>query len=75
MQKKSQADHVTEELGIQSQYDREKVSLPGIKTLHEKSTTEIAESLAIILKSRMGIVEMNYKVGEFIELVTIPLNR
>ena len=75
MQLKSQADHVTQEMGVQSQYDREKISLPGIKTLHEKSTTEIAESLAIILKSRMGIVEVNYRVGEYIELVTIPLNR
>ena len=75
MQKKTQADHVAEEMGVVTEYDREKVSLPGVKTLHNQSTQEIAEALAIILKSRMGIVEMNYKVGEYIELVTIPLNR
>ena len=75
MQLRTQQDHVTQELGVQSQYDREKVSLPGIKQLHEKSTSEIAEALAIILKSRSGIVEINYKVGEYLELVTIPTNR
>jgi len=47
----------------------ERIAFPGIKLLHEKPTAEIAEALAMALKSRSNVVELRYKVGEFIELI------
>jgi len=59
---------VTEEVGFKEETLKEKVAFPGIKTLHEKSTAEIADALAMALKSRANIRELHYKVGEYIEL-------
>ena len=75
MQKRTQEDHVVEELGVQPEYDIERVSVPGVNKLHEKSTQEIGEVLALVLKSRPGVVELHYKVGEFVEIKTLRLNR
>lgn len=68
MQKQNQADHVTEEMGFRPETIKEQIAFPGIKTLHEKPTTEIAEALALALRSRANVLELRYKVGEFIEL-------
>ena len=68
MQKSSQQDHVTEEMGYKPEVIVERIAFPGIKTLHEKPTAEIAEALALALRSRQNVVEVRYKIGEFIEL-------
>ena len=68
MQKQNQADYVTEEMGFKPEVVQEKIVFPGIKQLHEKPTAEIAEALAMALKSRSGIIELRYKVGEYIEV-------
>jgi hypothetical protein len=52
MQKRTQADHVTEELGVQEEFDTEEIHSPGIGKLHEKSIQDMAEILALAIKSR-----------------------
>ena len=69
MQKNTQADHVTEDIGYKADTLVERVAFPGIKLLHEKPAAEIADALAMVLKSRTNIVELHYRIGEFIELV------
>ena len=68
MQKQTQADHVAEEMGYKPTLQKEQIAFPGIKLLHERPTAEIAEALALALKSRGNVIELRYKVGEFIEL-------
>jgi hypothetical protein len=68
MQKQTQADHVTEEMGFIPDVKTERIAFPGIKTLHEKPSAEIAEAIAMALKSRSNVVELRYKIGEYIEL-------
>ena len=50
--RRTQQDHVTEELGVQPEYDVEEIRSPGIAKLHEKSVQDMGEILAIALKSR-----------------------
>lgn len=42
--------------------------IPGVKDLHLRSIEEIAEVLAIALKSQSNLLELRYKVGESIEV-------
>ena len=73
--RRTQQDHVDEELGVQPEYDTYPVTIPGINKLHEKSTQEIGETLALVLKSSPGIVELHYEVGKGITIKTLRLNR
>lgn len=50
----------------------DRLFLPGIEKLHEKSTQEIADVLANVLRSRANIRELRYVVGEYIEVKTAP---
>ena len=52
MQKSTQADWVTEELGLQEEFDHEKLAIPGIEKLHEKSAQDMGEILALALQMR-----------------------
>ncbi len=71
MRKKTQADHVTEEMaGLQPQESVQKVVVPGIETLHQKSVNEIAEVLANVLRSAPNIIRVVYVTGSHIELTT-----
>lgn len=65
---KNQADIVAfGQEALPSEYT-EKVSLPGITTLHQRSKEEIAEALANLLKSKNNIKALRYIIGESIEL-------
>ena len=72
MPAQNQEDLVREAMGYQPKEVTRKVNLPGLTALHNKSTVEIAETLALVLKSENNIVEIRYRVGEYIELVTRP---
>lgn len=67
-QKRTQEDHVREELGVQEPTRVVRKTPPGIKQLHTLPITEVAEVLATVLKSEKGVVSVTYKVGEYIEL-------
>lgn len=66
---KTQADLVADDQGFKEKYETRKVVVPGINMLHTKKVEEIAEVLALIMKSQNNIVELRYKLGEHIELV------
>lgn len=68
MPAKTQQDLVNEEFFAQPRNTRESLKLPGITTLHQKSKEEIAETLAMVLKSRTNIVGLNWIVGKEIVL-------
>lgn len=48
---------------------RDKLRIPGLEILHTKPFDEQAETLVNILKSRKGIREIRWVLGEFIEIV------
>ena len=68
MPARTQSDLVTEELLSQPRTTKEKLRLPGIEKLHTKTKEEIAETLAMVLKSRPNIVQLDYVVGKWIEV-------
>ena len=68
--KKNQADHVTEEMGFKATQVTERVVIPGLQSLHNKTAEEIGAALALILKARSNVIEVKYRLGEFIELTT-----
>jgi hypothetical protein len=70
MAKKNQADHVREETGFVPVSVTERIVIPGLQTLHNKTADEIGQALGLILKSRSNITEIRYKIGEFIELTS-----
>lgn len=65
---KTQEDIVRAAKGFREKYETRKLKLPGIETLHTKTLEEIAEVLAIALKSQSNVVEVRYRVGEHVEL-------
>lgn len=65
---KTQADIVSESMGIAPAETVERIHLPGINALHVKTKEEIAEALSNVLKSRNNIKALRYVVGEYIEL-------
>lgn len=74
---KSQTDLVRDELSTQNNEIVERVKVPGIETLHERSTEEIAAVLANIIKSRAGITKLTYVKGSHLEITSNgnPLNQ
>ncbi len=68
MRAKTQSDLVIQDQGFHLREETRQVALPGIKQLHTKSTEEIAEIIAVILKSERGISRLNWEIGEGIEL-------
>jgi hypothetical protein len=70
MQMKTQDDLVRQKQGFQPEEVTRKVTVPGLAQLHQRSTTEIAEVLANVLRSEQNIIRLTYTVGESIELVT-----
>tara|TARA_Y100000310_G_scaffold342270_1_gene444785 strand:- start:2033 stop:2221 length:189 start_codon:yes stop_codon:yes gene_type:complete len=47
-----------------------KVAVPGIQSLHTRSTEEIAEVLSNVMKSQSNVIEVRYVLGKYIELTT-----
>jgi len=71
MKKKTQADHVAEEMAaLQPQETTQKVVVPGIETLHQRPINEIAEVLANVLRSAPNIIRMEFVTGSHISLTT-----
>ena len=68
MRQNTQEDIVREGRGYVPEVTTERVMIPGIETLHEKPADEIAEALAIILRSRNNIVAIKYELGSHVEL-------
>jgi len=50
--------------------NKHNVVVPGIKTLHQRPVSEIAEVLANVLRSSPSIVEFRYVIGSHIEITT-----
>lgn len=48
----------------------ERVYIPGIETLHHKSTDEIAATLANVIKSRSTVRAITYVLGSHIEITS-----
>jgi hypothetical protein len=71
MPARTQAELVEEDQGFKSKEVTRRITLPGLKTLHNKPTKEIAEVLALAIKSEPNVIEIRYRVGEFIELTSI----
>lgn len=67
MRAKNQGDIVKTKMDVP---DTETFDLriPGVDTLHKKTTEEIAEVLAIALKSQNNLLELKYTVGKSIEV-------
>lgn len=70
MPARNQQELVQEEQGFQPKEVTRKITLPGLETLHTKTIDEIAEVLAIAIKSEPNVVELRYRAGKFIELTT-----
>ena len=47
-----------------------RIVVPGIHSLHTKSTEEIAEVLSNVIRSQTNVVEIKYVIGKYIELTT-----
>ena len=67
---KTQKDLVEEEEFFTSKTVTRKLELPGIKSLHLKTTEEIAEILTNLIKSQSGLKEFKYVIGEYVEVTT-----
>lgn len=68
LQPKTQGDIVKQDMGVQPEEIRTKVNVPDVKKLHTLPSADIAEVLTMVLKSQANIVEVKYRVGEFIEV-------
>lgn len=66
---KTQADIVADDKGFKEKLETRKVMIPGLNILHTKPVEDIAEVLALVIKSQNNIVELRYKIGDCIELV------
>jgi len=70
MRARTQDDIVAQQQPVKPKEVTRKVGLPGVAQLHTRSTEEIAEVLAVVLKSERNITRLDWKIGEFIELTT-----
>jgi hypothetical protein len=70
---KTQGELVAQDQGVKPEEERFKVNIPGLKDLHTNPTADIAEVLTTVLKSQSNIVELKYRVGEYIELAVKTL--
>ena len=67
---KTQEDIVIDDSPYTPEQNTVKISVPGIQSLHTKSTEEIAEVLSNVIKSQSNVVEIKYVLGKYIELTT-----
>ncbi len=70
MPARNQAELVAEDQGFQAKEVTRKITMPGLEQLHNKTTKEIAEVLAIAIKSEPNVIEIRYRLGKFIELTS-----
>jgi hypothetical protein len=69
MRVNTQQDTVNSELSAQEAERSEILRVPGIETLHTKGAEELASVLANIIKSRAGLVSVEYVVGKHLKLI------
>jgi len=67
---KTQEDIVTDNSLYTPEQTTVKVAVPGIQSLHTRSTEEIAEVLSNVMRSQSNVVEIKYVLGKYIELTT-----
>lgn len=75
MRKRTQADHVQEEKEKSYEPVVTQLRLPGIATLHMKPAEDIALALTNVFRSQPNIKEVRWVVGEYIELISDPLDQ
>lgn len=68
MRMKTQDDIVAQDQGFKTRESTYPVRVPGIMQLHLKSTDEIAEVLAVVLKSERNITRLDWKLGEYMNV-------
>ena len=68
--KKTQEDIVINERPYSPEQTTTKVVVPGIQSLHTRSTEEIADVLSNIIRSRSNVIEIRYVLGQYVELIT-----
>lgn len=73
MIKKTQDDHVKELKDKEYSLVVNKVRVPGIETLHNKSREDICIALSNVLKTQPNIKELRWVIGEYVELTSEPL--
>jgi hypothetical protein len=66
---KNQQDIVSQNIELIPEKATVRIAVPGIKTLHTRSTEEIAEVLTNVIKSQSNVIEIKYVLGEYIELI------
>ena len=64
MRAQTQDDMVKQDQGYEQKEVVVQVAIPGIDQLHTKSTDEIAEVLAVVLKSEKNIVRLDWNVED-----------
>lgn len=69
---KNQQELVQQQMGVKAEVLKDNVVVPGIETLHTRDASDIAETLAVVLRSRPNIVSLKYVVGSHIELEFTP---
>ena len=67
---KTQGDIVIDNSPYAPEQTTVKIAVPGIQSLHMKSTEEIAEVLSNVMRSQSNVVEIKYVLGKYIELTT-----
>ncbi len=67
---KTQGDIVMDNSLYTPEQTTVKVAVPGIQSLHTRSTEEIAEVLSNVMKSQSNVIEVRYVLGKYIELTT-----
>jgi len=72
---KNQAELVEQKLGVRAEIEKDNVVVPGIKTLHTRSVEDIAETLAVVLRSRPNIVSFKFVVGSHVEVEFTPADQ
>ena len=75
MKKRTQADHVEEDKIQNYQPLINRLKLPGIANLHTKPSEDIALVLTNVFRSQPNIKELRWVVGEYIELISDPLDQ
>lgn len=59
-------DHATQRMTTTT----ETLTPPGIQTLHLKELSEIGEVIANVIKSRRGVTQLVYNVGQSIQITS-----
>ena len=68
LEPKNQEEIVKNDLLKEPQLIKDRLDLPGLKEMHKGSVNDLAQIIAMVLKSRSNIVKLEYVVGDYIEI-------